>query len=900
MSAIDFRAIGRQPEPGDNVAIALRRLERATPFDLDGRVHRLTGTVLEGHRFATAPIARGSALTSWGLPFGYALRNIGIGEYVCNAGMLEALSLRDLDVELPAEPNFVDASARYVLEAPTNQDGRQVAPYAEQGTFDGFPRAGERGVGTRNFIVLLGTTSLSGSFVRVLEARLRHDAGPMDDFEGIVAVAHTEGDAAERPNNLEFVLRTLAGFLVHPNVGACLAVDAGGGALTNARLESWMRTHDYPLAAVLHRFYSLRGSQAQALEECARIVHKWIPRVGAMRRSARPLAGLKVALQCGGSDAFSGISANPLAAWVAREVIRHGGSAGLAETDELIGAEPYVLANTRDLETARRFLERIELFKERVGWHGHSAEGNPTAGNRLRGLYNIAIKSIGAARKKAPDVRLDYVIDYGERMSGPGFHFMDSPGNDLESIAGQVASGCNLIFFTTGSGSITNFPFVPTLKFVTTTARWKLLSQDMDVNAGRYLDGAPMAELGGETFRYSVGIASGARSVGERAGHSQVSIWRDWHQTDESQLEVLRSRVPPDGQPIRTRTAVAPTAAGFGALAARNGYAVDQVALIVPTSLCAGQIAARIAAHLNATLDPEARGVTRFVALPHTEGCGASSGENEAHQLRTMAGYLQHPFVRAGLLLEHGCERTHNDLMRRSLAAAGVDPARFGYASIQLDGGIEKVTEKVTTWFVDALPIVSPAVRERVELDHLSLCISATGSVGLVVARALGAVATTVVSAGGSVAIPQNASLLTLPEFLAELELATTPRPSLAFGEAIRRPGLHVMAAPTNHAVETLSGLGGTGVQVLLVHVTGPELPGHPLIPLLQIRTVSDAVDCGDPDLRIDPIDPDHASVARTLLDLVCRTASRDYEPRARVSGRVDFQLTRGYLGVSL
>jgi len=896
MNAIAFQAIGRVPEPGDNVAIAIRRLERATPFELDGRVHRLNWTVLEGHRFAIAPIARGAALSSWGLPFGYALRDIGIGEYICNAGMLEALSLRDLDVALPAEPNFVDASARYVLETTTYQPGRQVPLHAQQGAFDGFRRDGNRGVGTRNFIVLLGTTSLSGSFVKALEAHLRQDVRPIDGFDGIVAVAHTEGDAADRPNNLEFVLRTLAGFLVHPNVGACLAVDTGGGVLTNAQLESWMRAHGYPLAAVPHRFYSLRGGQAQALEECARIVREWMPHVASLRRSAQPLAGLKVALQCGGSDAFSGISANPLAASVAREVIRHGGSAGLAETDELIGAESYMLASTRDRATAQRFLDRIEIFKERVGWHGHSAEGNPTAGNRLRGLYNIAIKSIGAARKKAPDLRLDYVIDYGERMAEPGFYFMDSPGNDLESIAGQVASGCNVIFFTTGSGSITNFPFVPTVKFVTTTGRWNLLSQDMDVNAGLYLDGAPMDELGNETFRYTVDIASGARSIGERAGHSQVSIWRDWHQTDGSRLQALRDLAAPDGEPIGIGAASEPATERFSALAVGDAYAIDQVALVLPTSLCAGQVAQGIAAHLNATLEPGARGISRFVALPHTEGCGASSGENEAHQLRTMAGYLQHRCVKAALLLEHGCERTHNDLMRRSLVAAGVDPARFGYASIQLDGGIARVTTRVTQWFAEALPRVPSPPRALVGVGRLALGMTAMGLVPPASARALATVVAAIVGAGGSVVIPENASLLEAAEFSHVLGVARPLRPSLAYGETMRRPGLHVMATPTEHPVEALSGLGGTGVQVLLAHVSNASLPGHPLLPLLEVATAGAAVDA---DLRLAAGETERAA-AHGILELICRTASHDYEPHAQRGGRIDFQLTRGYLGVSL
>ncbi len=180
--------------------------------------------------------------------------------------------------------------------------------------------------------------------------------------------------------------------------------------------------------------------------------------------------------------------------------MRNGGIANLAETDELIGAERYVLKNVKDLETARRFLSTVERFKERVGWHGHTAEDNPSGGNNFRGLYNISIKSIGAARKKDPDVRIDHVIEYAERMREGGFYFMDSPGNDLESVAGQVASGANMIFFTTGNGSITNFPFVPTIKVVTTTGRYDLLSKDMDVNAGAYLDGTPMDDLGREMF----------------------------------------------------------------------------------------------------------------------------------------------------------------------------------------------------------------------------------------------------------------------------------------------------------------------------------------------------------------------------------------------------------------
>src|SRR3712207_1922313 len=173
---------------------------------------------------------------------------------------------------------------------------------------------------------------------------------------------------------------------------------------------------------------SLGRSFAQDLDRGEEIVRGWLPEVDATGRTEEPLSGLKFALQCGGSDAFSGVSANPLIGWVAKEVIKHGGAAVLAETDELIGAEPYVLNNVKDLQTAKRFLETIERFKELVGWHGHTAEGNPSGGNNYRGLYNISIKSIGAAAKRDPEVRIEHIIEYAERMRGPGYHFMNKIG----------------------------------------------------------------------------------------------------------------------------------------------------------------------------------------------------------------------------------------------------------------------------------------------------------------------------------------------------------------------------------------------------------------------------------------------------------------------------------------
>ncbi len=448
-----FTEIGRLPTENDNCAIATRTLDAGTAVAWGHTHFTLSHTILEGHRFAVRPITAAEPLLSWGFPFGVALRDIAPGEYVCNEAVLAELHSRTLPFALPVAPNFADQAATYTFDEAHFAPASPLPRYAETRTFQGYPRPGERGVGTRNLIVLLGTSSLTAAFVRRLEEWLRPLAAAYPHVDGIVAVAHTEGGSLA--NNRELLLRTLAGFMVHPNVAAILAVDSGNEAVGNGDLQGYMADHGYALADVPHHFFTLSGSFTGDLERTAATVTGWLPMVNGMARTAVPLSHLKIALQCGGSDAFSGISGNPLAAWLAKEVLHHGGSANLAETDELVGAEAYVLAKVRDAATVRRFLHTLARFQAWADWHGHAATENPSGGNLYRGLYNIYLKSLGAATKRHPDVPLDFVIEYGAPMTEPGYYFMDSPGNDLESIAGQVASGCNLIFFITGNGSIT-------------------------------------------------------------------------------------------------------------------------------------------------------------------------------------------------------------------------------------------------------------------------------------------------------------------------------------------------------------------------------------------------------------------------------------------------------------
>ncbi|MDE0183761.1 MAG: UxaA family hydrolase [Caldilineaceae bacterium] len=891
VNPIALDEIARLADAGDNVAIATRRLEAGLTIKRNGTTFALDTTVMVGHRFAIEPVASGAPLLSWGIPFGAATRPIEPGEYVRNAGMIEALNQRTLDFSLPQQANFRDRIIPHELDKTGFTPGQQVERYAEERVFLGYRRGRGRGVGTRNMIIILGTTSSSGAFARKLAQLLQPAAQSFTDFDGVVAIAHTEGSGYEQLNNRDFVLRTLAGLIVHPNVGAVLAVDApeisptADRPVSNAELEAWMRARGYPLDDLPLRFFTLSGDWQADLAQGKAIVSRWLPDIAALQRTPHSLAHLNIALQCGGSDAFSGVSGNPLAAAVAQDIIRCGGRANLAETDELIGAEAYMLQNVRDLATARAFLDFVEEFKERLAWHGQTAEGNPTGGNKLRGLYNIALKSIGAAMKKHPHVRLDWVVDYAERMQAPGFYFMNTPGNDLESIAGQVAGGSNLIIFVTGNGSITNFPFVPTIKVMTTTPRFELLSQEMDVNAGAYLDGMPMAQLRDESLDLLVEIASGRHSKGELAGHSQISIWRNWQQRDESQLQTILTRPRPDGRPIELETLPGGMALNL------PKPTCARVGLILPTSLCSGQIASMAAQRLNRSETTHVEsGRLRFAALPHTEGCGVAFASTSEIYARTMIGYATHPLVDGCLFLEHGCEKAHNDYIHSLLRDAGLEERDFGWASVQLDGGIASVLDKIDSYF--AQRSAAPGQHDH-NRQHFSLALLSDDAPPRDAAECLARITQTVLAAGGSVITPATGALIETSVFRSVLGLDTAAlQPSLAYGQTADTTGFHLMEMPTPHWSETLTGLGAGGAHLIIAYSDGLKA-GHPLVPLLQLAGERAPV---TPDLTLGG---DPSAWPLRILNLAALTLDGEYQPQNMVHSNVDFQLTRGLLGIS-
>lgn len=898
--------IARLPAPNDNTAIATRRLARGTTIRHNADEFVLDHDILEGHRFAVRPINPDESLLSWGFRFGIATRPILPGNYVVNASVLAALRERNVTLDLPAEPNFRNQIERYQFKPDHFSPGEQVARYDTSRTFMGYRRPEGRGVGTRNDIVVLGLSSRAASYARALAIRLNPAREGLENVDSVAAIAHTEGSGDDPINNFEYLLRTLAGMMVHPNVGAVLAVAHPEDAVTANEMRHYLAAHKYPIHAVPHEWLTLSGDLQTDLMRGGEIITEWLPLVNQTARTPESIAHLRVALQCGGSDAFSGVSGNPLEGAVAREIVKYGGTANLCETDELVGAEEYILQNVRDAQTAHEFLDAIETFKARLAWHGVTAEGNPSGGNQYRGLYNISLKSLGAAMKKDPAVRLDYVIQYAERLSEPGFYFMDSPGNDLEGIAGQVASGCNLIFFTTGNGSITNFPFVPTIKIVTTTGRYNLLSNEMDVNAGAYLDGTPLDALTQETLDLTIRIASGELSKGERAQHSQVSIWRNWRQTDARSVNVILQMPAPDGNPLPLKDA----AWDYNPLAYPiydDGAHIAHkfVGLVMPTSLCAAQVAQLATDRLNQRAFGVPNHLARYATLTHTEGCGVTGDSYLALYKRTMLNYMLHPMVRFGLFLEHGCEMTHNDAMQHRLREMGGSPAQFGWASIQLDGGIDKVLQKIENWFETRIAGIERTRRELILIESARIGLLVAAPPPPFVAAALAQVTRDVVNQGGTIVLPSTSPLLTDENYTGALLHTSNPQPSLAYGQFAAQHGLHIMDAPSQHWVETLSGLGATGVEIILTYVDALPVQTHPFIPLLQFatrrslpnRSEGENSASHDADLILQG---DAQECAAQLEQGMLQMLAGKVAPRALGLETVDFQITRSLLGVSV
>jgi altronate hydrolase len=484
--------------PADNVAILVERAPAgATPLGHGGQ---LAQAVPGGHKLARRPILRGQAVLKFGQIIGHASADIAEGAHVHVQNC--AFSDHDRDYAVGADL----AAARAAIPA---MDAR---------FFDGFRRAGGQ-VGTRNYIALCATVNCSATVIRraafEIEASGMLDAYP--NVDGIAAFAHGTGcGMASDGRGFEILNRVLWGHATHPNVGAAIFVGLGCEVMQVARMQQRFG------ATGADRFHGLTiqdtGGTRATIAAIKAKVAELLPEVNRARREACPASDLRLALQCGGSDGYSGITANPALGVASDLLVGLGGTAILSETPEIYGAEQLLLRRATSPEVADRLIACIRWWEAYTEMNGGSMDNNPSPGNKQGGLTTILEKSLGAAAKGG-STPLTAFYDYAERVTEPGFVFMDTPGYDPVSATGQIAGGAQIVVFTTGRGSAFGSKPAPTIKVATNDALFRAMPEDMDINCGDILSsGRTLREKGEEILDRILAVASGEKSKSEALG----------------------------------------------------------------------------------------------------------------------------------------------------------------------------------------------------------------------------------------------------------------------------------------------------------------------------------------------------------------------------------------------
>lgn len=478
----------------DNVGVALRAIAPGEMLTIGERVLAATDRIPTGHKIALSGIPSGQRVVKYGQTIGKASLAIQPGSHVHvhNLAFVASDAVHERGRCPPVEIDTTD-------------------------TFEGYLRANGR-VGTRNFIAVISSVNCSATVAhRIADG---FDEASLTDFsevDGVAAFTHGTGcGLAASGDGFDNLQRVIAGYSKHPNVGGVLLVGLGcevsqiGTTIASEALEPG------PLLRTMN-IQSTGGTRA-TIEKGRAIVGEMLADVNGISRTTQPASKLMLALQCGGSDAWSGITANPALGYAADLLVRQGGTAVLAETPEIYGAEHLLTRRAVTPEIADALLARIRWWEEYVARNDGSLDNNPSPGNKLGGLTTILEKSLGAVAKGG-STPLAGVYRYAERVDTPGFVFMDSPGYDPASVTGQIASGCNLVAFTTGRGSAFGSKPAPCLKVATNSTMHASLADDMDIDAGTIISGTDDIEtLGRALYARLLAVASGKRTRSEAQG----------------------------------------------------------------------------------------------------------------------------------------------------------------------------------------------------------------------------------------------------------------------------------------------------------------------------------------------------------------------------------------------
>ncbi|GAB4467546.1 MAG: altronate dehydratase family protein [Burkholderiaceae bacterium] len=490
--------------PNDDVLIARRQLVAGTP--LPGEGVTVIGLVPPGHKVAARAIRAGAAVRRYDQIIGFATRDIRAGEHVHlhNLGIGEQHGAFERDYAFCAGVK----PTQYV---------------AQPATFDGIVRADGR-VATRNYIGILSTVNCSATVARAIADRFRRDVFPealaaYPNVDGVVALTHGTGCGMDMGEAMTILRRTLGGYARHPNFAAVLIVGLGcevnqvSALLGAERLSEGDRLRTCNLQDV--------GGTAAAIERGVALVRDLLPAADRVSRQPVPASALTIGLQCGGSDGYSGITANPALGNAVDRLVAHGGTAILSETPEIYGAEHLLTRRAVTREVGEKLVARIKWWEDYCARNGGQMNNNPSPGNKAGGLTTILEKSLGAVAKGGT-TNLVEVYEYAQPVDRRGFVFMDTPGYDPVSATGQVAGGANMIVFTTGRGSAYGCAPAPSLKLATNSELWRRQRDDIDINCGAIADGeATIDELGARIFELILETASGRKTRSELHGYGQ-------------------------------------------------------------------------------------------------------------------------------------------------------------------------------------------------------------------------------------------------------------------------------------------------------------------------------------------------------------------------------------------
>jgi altronate hydrolase len=487
--------------PADNIAIARVALSPGQELRVQERSIIVQDSVPAGHKIAVRAIAAGANILRYGQRIGHARIDIDPGRHVHSHNLaFEELSLA---YEFPA-------SELSLPEVP------QDAP-----AFLGYRREDGR-VGTRNYIAVVAASNCAAHTAELIAASYDGEVLP-PNVDGVAAFPHGEGCGHSIGPDTAQLQRTLAGVLDHPNVSA--AIILGLGCEVN-QIDHYLGEGAPRSDRLVGMTLQSSGGTRATVEAARSAIARFMERAAEEKRVETSASKIVLGLNCGGSDSFSGITANPALGVCSDLLAAAGGTAVLAETTEIFGAEHLLVKRARNRHVAEKLLGFISGYKTYLNRFGGSFDDNPTPGNKAGGLTNILEKSLGAVAKAGTSMLTD-AVDYAERIHSPGFVFMNTPGYDPISLTGLAAGGVNLIAFTTGRGSAIGFPTIPVIKIASNSATYRRMRDNMDVNAGRIADGeASVGEVGREIFDLLLRVASGERTSSERLGHKEFVPWR--------------------------------------------------------------------------------------------------------------------------------------------------------------------------------------------------------------------------------------------------------------------------------------------------------------------------------------------------------------------------------------